>query len=439
MAIRSFAHRAETFGYDTDTPWAADAFALLFSVPRLYRPLLESWNVRYPGTRRAVERLTKAGFVTYQDAILVDVRTQQTVSRIGMPVARYRLTAKGRRLLKGATEDQRVLLDEFPKLTTAVAPKLTALLSALDLEPPHSRFGLSIVHAAELAAMPDRSGRWWINHLVGKGLVTRLDERLPDAREVVPPHWRPTRTLCRQLEEVIDAFPTNANATLKFEYRLNRTRFLDDIDPARVGISGATDFDHDIECQRILAALLRSPRCAPDGVFVVEPRITLPVDPKSDPWVFPGPETVFYQPDAELRERTSDGRIRRSVVEYERFQSRRDAWSHIERFLGWLQERSLPSESAVLRFVVDSEPRVRSYVDLIEAFADYLIDHPDRVPANEVTLAVSSAPRVLNAADPLDDRTWFRILLPEADRSDTARRPVLHMNGSPYDDYFSRS
>jgi hypothetical protein len=438
MADGDFTARTESFGYSVGKPWADDAFAVLFAVPRLYRPLLLAWDARYPGTRRAVDRLTRAGFLAYQPAVVVDVRTRQNATRSGKPVARFRANAKGRRLAAAAREDIRSLHDVFPKMGAGAAPKVLALLAAFVLEAPHSRYGMSSAHAGLLSGLPERSGRWWVRHLVDAGYLVELAEQYADVREVVPEHWRVTRALCTQLASVIDAFPEQARSSSKVEFRLNRTRFLADVDPARVGLTGATDYDHDIECQGVLAALLRSPRCEAGGVFAVEPRITLAVDTGVFPWTFPGPSTVFYQPDAELRERTPEGSLRRSVVEYERFQSRRDAWSHIERFLGWLHTTSLSTEPAALRFVVDTEARLRSYVDLIEAFADYLIDHPERVPANEVVLAVSSVRRVLDSPDPLDDRTWFRISLPAAARSDTVRRPVLHVKDSPYEDYFTR-
>jgi len=287
--------------------------------------------------------------------------------------------------------------------------------------------------------MPERSGRWWVRHLLDAGLLAELPERLADVREVVPAHWRVTRVLCRQLEDVLTAFPGTAPAGLKVEFRLNRTRFLHDIDPARIGITGATDFDHDIETQRILAGLLVSPRCGIGGVFSVEPRITLPGHLERNVLVFDpqGAGSAFYQPDAELRE-IHNGVSHRSIVEYERFQTRRDAWSHIERFTGWLHVMTLPVEPAILRFVVDTDPRVRSYVELVEAFADWMLDHPERHPGNPVTLAVTSARRVTTAKDPLDPANWFRIEVP-AGRSDTGRRPVLSLQGTPYDEYFSRA
>jgi len=439
VSRRSFHHRTETFGLDRPDAWALPALRLAFAVPRVYRPLVDAWESRYPGTQKALRRLTEMGFLVHQPALIVDIRTGHIAARAASPLPRYRATAAGKRLLAAGREDLRVVTDRFPRTSKESAARVLKMLRAFDLETPHSRYGLSVPHATELSGLAERSGRWWVNHLLAEGLLVRLEERLADVREVVPEHWRVTRVLCRQLEDVIAAFPQTAPAELRVEFRLNRTRFLDDIDPARIGITGATDFDHDIETQRILAALLGSPRCAVGGVFNVEPRITLPGVLVDEGLRFErdGRSSAFYQPDAELRE-IQGGSSVRSVVEYERFQTRRDAWSHIERFMGWLHVMSLPAEPAVLRFVVDTEPRVRSYVDLIEAFADWVVDHPERHPGNPVTLAVSSARRVLAAADPLDNTGWTRIEVP-AGRAETARRPVLSMNDSPYDEYFART
>ena len=428
--------RTETFGYGTGNQWAVNAFRVLFAVPRLYAPLLDAWDVREPGTRRAVDRLVKLGFVSYQPAVVLDTRTGLPATRISQPLPRYKLAAKGKRLLKDSLEDPRTLNRPFPRLTDKQSTRLQALLAALDLEAPHSRYGLSTPHCSSLADMPERSTRWWVSKLVQGGWVTELPVKYADVREVVPAHWRVTRPLCKRILELTATHP-NVPPALAVEFRLRRSKFLGPIEPSRVGLSGATDFDHDVESQRILAALLTSPRYSSDGVFNVEPRIVLMIDEKPEPWVFDdsATDTVFYQPDAEMREIGPEG-ITRSIIEYERFQSRRDAWSHIERFLGWLSQKTLPFESAVLRFVVDSEPRVRSYVDLIEAFADYCLDNPSRLPLNQVTLAVSSSDRVLASQDPLDPRVWFRITLPQG--ADTERVPVLHIGSSPYDEYFAR-
>lgn len=440
MPKRSFAHRTETFGFDTDNPWALPALRLVFAVPRAYRPLVDAWDIRYNGVIKALNRLTVMGFLEHQLPVIVDTRTGRTATRVAPALPRYRATAKGSRLAADVRSDLRVISDTFPRIAPGGAARVGRLLDAFDLQSPHSRYGLSVPHATLLSGLPERSGRWWVQHLVRSGYLVELEARIADTREVVPEHWRVTRLLCRQLDEVLDAFPRTAPGQLRVEFRLNRTRFLNDIDPARVGITGATDFDHDIESQRILGAVLNSPRCTPGGIFSVEPRISLPIHVNTDPWLFDpdGPSTVFYQPDAEIREQHGDGQVWRSVIEYERFQSRRDAWSHIERFIGWLHTMTLPGEPAVLRFVVDTEPRVRSYVSLIEAFADSMIDHPERQPGNNVLLAVSSARRVLAAPDPLDARIWFRINLPGSG-SDTIPCPVLHRKDSPYDEYFSRA
>jgi len=129
---------------------------------------------------------------------------------------------------------------------------------------------------------------------------------------------------------------------------------------------------------------------------------------------------------------------RRAVVEYERFQSRRDAWGHIERFCGWLSINTLPFEAAVLYFVVDSAARMRGYVELIEAFADYIVENPLAAPANPVTLAVSTTAKVLKSPDPLEPRSWVRIELTSS-AGLMGRTCVLHApDVSPYDTYFSR-
>jgi hypothetical protein len=435
---RSFQHRTETFGLDTNDSWALPALRLAFAVPRVYRPLADAWETRYPGSRKALNRLTEMGFLSYQPALVVDVRTGHIAAHPAAPLPRYRATAKGKRLAAAGKQDLRVVTDRFPRTSKESAAKVLKLLRAFDLETPHSRYGLSVPHATEISGMPERSGRWWVRHLAEKGYLTELDERIADVREVVPAHWRVTRVLCRQLEDVVSAFPATAPAGLSVEFRLNRTRFLSDIDPARIGITGATDFDHDIETQNVLSHLLTSPRCAVGGVFNVEPRITLPGRIAKNLLLFDvdGGDSAFYQPDAELREIHS-GTSHRSVVEYERFQTRRDAWSHIERFMGWLHIMTLPVEPAILRFVVDTDLRARSYVELVEAFADWMLDHPERHPGNNVTLAVTSVRRIEEASDPLDRSNWSYIDVPPG-RAETERRPVLSLQDTPYDEYFAR-
>lgn len=431
----TFTLRTETFGLDVGDCWAEGAFRLLFNVPRSFQPLVEAWEHHHPGTIAALNRLVDRGLVAWQGPVIVDTRTGALAERSSRRLHRYRTTARGRRLLEAAAVDLRDVESAFPKTSPENMNSVLRLLAAADLDGSHARWGLSGPHLIELSGLAERSGRWWIHRLVEAGLLRRLPHRVADIREVVPAHWRVTRPLCRQLSDVLTAFggPTHWRA----EFRLGRERFLTDIEPARLGISGATDYDHDVEAQRILAALLRSPRCASDGRMVVEPRWFLPLSKSTNPPSFTpdGPHTLFYRPDAELVERDDRG-LRRCVVEYERYQSRRDGWNHIERFLGWCHTRLLPVETAVLRFVVDSPARVRSYVELIEAFADWGLDHPEALPANALTLAVASSEMVQSAADPLDPRVWHRIALPSGDIGST---PVIHdRRRSPYEEYFTR-
>lgn len=439
MPRQKFAARVETFGLDTPDPWALPALRLLFSSPRVYGPLAQAWELAHPGTSRALSRLVELGLANYQPGLIVDTRTGQPAQRPSRRVPRYRTTARGQRLVASVREDFRVLDDLFPRTDRANVDGVRQLLDAFDLRDSHAKYGLSTGHAAALCSLPLSNVKWWIRALRAKGYLRELPERYSDVREVIPEHWRVNRALCRQLTDVLDAFE-NAPQSLRAEFRLNRSRFLADIDPARVGISGATDFDHDVECQRLVGAMLGSPAAVTDGVFTIEPKFAIPTDQDARPWEFTksGTHTVFYQPDAQLRERVH-GRIVRALVEYERFQSRRDAWNHIERFLGYLSTSALPFEAAVLRFVVDSRPRERAYVALTEAFADYALDHPERIPPNPVVLAVSSSERLAEASDPLSDQVWFRVELPTPG-ADTAGRPVLHpAASSPYDQYFSRS
>jgi hypothetical protein len=436
-----FLRRAETFGLDTPTPWALPALRLLFHAPRVYAPLVQAWERHHPGTVAALDRLVAAGFVAHQSEIVVDARTRQQTERSGRAVDRYRTAAPGRRLLIDARRDITVLTERFPRLTPANAVGVLELLAAFDIDAARARNGRSVAHATEECSLAPRTARWWVRHLHEAKLLRRLPQRTPDAQPTIPAHWRVTRPLCTQIRAVLRAYPDPWGA-LYPEFRLQRERFLQDIDLTRVNAGGGTDYDHDVVAQELLASLLTSPRAIPTGVFDIEPRIVLTAHDTTVPWRFAsdGNGLVFYQPDALFIVREESNR--RAVLEYERFQSRRDAWSHIERFLGYLESQTLPFESAILYFVVDTTARERGYVELIEAFADYVLDHPGRLPGNEVTLAVSSRPRLLASPDPLHENSWFRVRLTGSDTTSatavgTARGCVLHTpEHSPFNLYF---
>lgn len=434
MSVSSFKNRGETFGMTTADPWALQALRLVYSVPRTYEPLAAAWDERYPGTLKALGILTKSGFLKYQKPIVVDVKNGKIAQRCSPAALRYRSTAKGRRLCKESTEDPRILVDTFPKISKKSITGVSKLLSGLNLDAQNTQTGISVAHLTLVSGLPERSVRWWVSYLVSLKYASKLVTPVSDVREVVPGHWRVTKGLCTQLKDVLDAFPESTYNSLISEFKLKRTKFLDDIVPARVGLTGATDYDHDVETQKLLAAFMRSTNCASDGIFNVEPRLNLAAarDQNTMTFVSTGKDSVFYQPDAELRE-IRNGVAYRSIFEYERFQSRRDAWAHIERFYGWLHLRSLPSENAVLRFVVNSESRVQSYVKLIAAYADYLSDNPTASAVNKVQLAVSSRERIYASSDPLDDSAWYRVDTKATRRTDCT--PKLHIHETPYDEY----
>ena len=434
MDRATFSQRSETFGLGSGTSWAEPAFRLLFSMPRSYDPLVRSFDRHHKGTLSALRRLEAGGWVARQAPVVIDTRTGEVAEHSSRKVARYRATAKAVRLLRAVEEDLRVAERAFPRTSAVNLNGVLALLDAFDLDEAHARWGMSTPHAGGIAHLAPRTARWWVHRLVEGGYLRRLDDDVADVRELVPGHWRPTRRLCRQLSLVIDVF--DGPVHWKREFRLGRDQFLADIDPVRVGITGATDFDHDVQAQRLLAMVMDSPRCAVDGRLVVEPHWSLPLSKASVPYRFDpqGPHTVGYQPDAEFVERDESG-LRRAVLEYERHQTRRDGWNHIERFLGWCHINLLPFEGAVMRFVVDTRGRVRSYVGLIEAFADWCLDHPEAMVANQTTLAVCSRDDLAGATDPLDPRIWHRISLPNGDGGGV---PVLHdRRRSPYGEYFT--
>lgn len=431
---RSFQQRSEDFGFSGNEPWAMDALTLLFRVPRVYQPLAEAWDKKYPGTLESLERLRELGFAVRQRGVLVDVRSGDITASVGKNLDRFLITRKGRAFLHQAIEDSRCVQDRWPKVDDANTTRVAVLLSAFDVRGSHAKFGVSAPQAVLSSGLADRTGRWWVRKLESEGLLRRLDEKLPDSREVIPAHWRPTRQLAQQLSDVFGAYPRWAY--LGSVWRMGRSRYLSDIDPARLGVTGATDFDHDVTAQHILSAMLGSQRLADGAPFDVEPRLALGADQLPNgacAFRDEGDTIVLYQPDAILTERLDDGKVRRNIVEYERYQSRKDGWAHIERFCGYAALYRLPFESVALRFVVDSDQRIRSYVELIEAFCDYLNEHPSRAPRNHVVLCVSSVPKVLASTDALDERSWHRIELPTGEG-------VCRLHGteqSPFLTYFS--
>lgn len=433
--VKDFKRRSETFGFDSPDPWALWALRLLFNMPRAYTPIVEAWEEAHPGTKSALRKLVTESWVSYQEAVVVDLSTGRPAKKTGRPLDRYLLTAKGKRLLNDHYDDPVGLCSRWEKLSAQNAPGVLSLLEAFELENSHAKYGLSVPHATKLTSLAPRTARWWISRLTEEKLIRQLDEQWADAREVVPAHWRIKRELCRQLQDVFSAYP-KPWGYLRGQWTLSKSRFLKDINPARLGISGATDFDHDIEAQKLCAALLQSPRAALDAPFEIEPKYNLPAKVDSFPYVFRGEGGVVgYQPDAIMTSLDENGRQRRIIVEYERYQSRRDAWGHIQRFCGWVDSILLPFESATLCFVVDSEARLRGYVELIEAYADWVEDTPSQHVQNPLTLTASCLGRVYAQPDPLEPKAWYRVELTPG----TNEKLVVHdPDNSPYDEYFSK-
>ncbi len=436
-----FSLRGETLGFGQPDVWAKPALYLLFSVPRVYAPFASAWDKRVPGTLKALKKLTDMGFVQYQEPIIMNTITGEHADAPSRAVDRYRTTAAGKRLLESIEHDSGALQEFTPKTSPENRLGVQNILTQGDVEINKAPNGVSTAYLSSASGLAARTARWWIQRLTERSYLRKLDDKAADTRVVIPGHWRATRLLARHVIDVTGELELfHADSSLRSELRLDRTRFLEDIDPSRVGLGGATDYDHDIETQRAIIELLRSPRFIAKGVFSVEPSFNIRIDSSTQPWEFNKKEnknsrTVAYQPDAIFKEHSTSG-VRRAVLEYERFQTRRDGWAHIERFMGWAHMSVLVFEPIVLRFVVASTPRARSYTELVEAYYDWIQENNAYRPTHQISLEVASLQDLQDAADPLEPRVWSRLQLPRFEGPGDPI-PVLHSDKySPYDQYF---
>lgn len=429
---RNLLRRGEHFGFDTTDPWSLPALRLLFHAPRAFAPLVEAWEHIFPGTNAALARLTDLGFVAYQAPVVIDARSQAEAESATRAVDRFRITEPGTRLLSAIYGDQTAIRDVFPRLTEQNTPGVIQLLEEFAVNSTIARSGRSLVHIAETGLLPRRTTYYWGEKFLTKGLIRKLPDRAPDAMDAIPAHWRVTRALSLQLRAAIDAYPNWAE--LRTEFQLTRTKYLQDINVRRVSKAGGTDYDHDVNAQTVLVELLASPALVSGAPVELEPHFRLPLDNTHTPFVFTGEsdDAAYYQPDAMLTARLGTNTI--CALEYERFQSRRAAWSHIERLIGWLSIYRLPFEAARLLFVVDTARREEHYTALIEAFADYAEEHPERMCPNDLTLGVASRERLENASDALHDSNWFRVQLPTGPGTQCVLHNATH---SPYNHYFA--
>jgi hypothetical protein len=432
---RTIAMRSETFGLESLDPWSLRVLHLVLNTPRCYLPLVESLERNIGGYKKEIDRMTSSGFVAFQDAISYDLRTGAPSGGSPRAVRRFVLTRSGRTLTKNAREDSRVLEDTWPRLESRNTSKLFLLLDTLDLPRAESHLGVSYAVLTSASRLPERSVRFWVSKLCQEGYVRECQHKLSDVREIVPAHWRTTKNLCLQVRDVLTEEPQWAH--LYGNWRLARRSFLQDIDPKRVSWTGATDYDHDITAQLILSRAVASERFVKSASFDIEPRYTLHgTDTLTGAFRFDfkGDKEVSYLPDAQFLERLPSNKLRRSVLEYERYQSRKDGWAHLERMCGWVALKRQPFEAVTMRFVVDSRPRLRAYVELIEAFADYLSENPHRSVPNQVTLMASSVQDVLEPGDALEDTRWYRIELPTGQATEC----LLHdRDKTPYNRYFA--
>lgn len=423
----------DTLGLHTANPWVLPAIRLLFANPRTYEPLVDAWHELHPNTKPAIARLHAHRFALYQPEIIVNTITGDLAYRPSRAVPRYVATKKGRLFVSACLQDAAVFTDRYPRTAPANVTGAVALLNTLALRGTHRNVGLSLQHSATGNPLVYATARWWFTQWLADGYIKLLPFKLGDIRPVVPGHWRMSTAGAAHLTRLCRAIP--AWEDLPHELGLSTFRQIAPIDALRVSNTGSTDYDHDIGFQRVLAALLSSPTFVTDAMWRAERVIRLPVNMATDPWTFAheGNGAVSYQPDGMYTERMPDGKLRAAVLEYERSQTRREAWGHVERFLGYVHTTVPHTQPVVLRFVVDSRTRENTYVSLADAFTDYLRRNPQRAPRNIVTLAVSSKDRLLSAADPLADTQWSRVTW----TGKGAGAPTVHhADHSPYDEYF---
>ena len=429
------AAKFETFSFDRKKrhPKHLSALQLVYSSPRVFDTLVDAWDVVTPGTRQELERLTSLGLVKTQPAIRMDIRTGKVSTAQPKSVDRWCATASGRRLSQLVAEDSRVLLDTFP-FVDVNEERIATLLSSLVMSDQFTKVGISVSHLSQLTGLSERHVRWWLTHLGKKRLARKLKHRLPDVRTVVPQHWRATKTLTRQINSVAKAFPATTPHNDIALLQVNRAEFLTDITPSRVNLSGATDYEHDITVQNVLAEFLTSPSTPLTGTLRTEPRFALPATTSSRPWVVgSGDEVVIYQPDAVFTHQLASGVQQFSVVEYERFQTRKDGWIHLEKFIAARNTAFSHFDDVTIRFVLPTKQKEAGYTRLCEAFATWVADYSDYLPLRRTHLMVSSVERVTQVPDPLHPKYWARLELPAGNGWEM----VLHTaDFSPYKLFF---
>ncbi len=452
---RTYAQRRETFGFETATPWSLDALRLLCNTPRAYLDLLDAWDRRHPGTCAAVERLTDAGFLDHQAAVVVNTVTGQpaTITQGTRPVTRYKITTKGSDALARWQADVRYFDLDFPRSKGRNTDVIVAFVAAFDLRGADAKIGMSFKGAVAKSGITQ--AQWWLKHLLENKYIKARPNKAADVRCVVPEHWRVNSHLRLQLRDTLGNYSGQWGHLVDELQLATRKATLGDVDPGLIKIKGAVHYEHDVTSANMAGLLVASEQFAPGEFFRIEGVHNLSVNNDVYPWQFVDgtANSTGYQPDIELTAVDSDGTQRRVAVEYERSQSRGDGWEHIEKFVGYTHLHAPSGETNDLLFVVDSQRRKDSYVELIEAYTDWATEDPSRLPANRIRLGVATEDGLANADDPLDVSAWDHLdpwsLVDADDAKGAIPGPVLHRTKrkagkaqgkrrtySPFHDYF---
>lgn len=416
--------------------WEYPIIKLLYSFPRIYQPLIDSLDLVYPGLNKYLVKLNKIGFLDYQDGIIYNSRTGKKVDKKIKPQRRFKLTNKGKSFLADIKNDSRILTDYYPKIKLRNINNIINFLDVLNLDDNISNQGISLSFVSKKFNIPIKNVRYWTKIFSKNGFIKLLPNKISDAREIIPPHFRVNNKFTKHLKYILKNLE-NGEFFIK-ELKLDRRKYLLDVNPARIGITGATDYDHDIEVQKVLAKFILSSNIINPMNITAEPKFKIKIDKINGKIICVDNSSnhIYYQPDAFYNE-TIDSIKYYSILEFERFQNRRDGWLHIEKFLAYVYQNLYIFEGAIIRFVVSSEKRLKSYVDLLEGFAHYINENPTRIPNNKIIFSVTSLERIEKSKNALDSSNWFWIAI-NIDKSDKKEIIIHDENTTPYKSYFGK-
>ena len=200
--MKKIAGKVESFGFENKDPWTLPIIKLMFSLPRLYKPLALSFEKVYPGTIKYLKFLVKLGFIEYQDDIIIDTKTGKVKNKQSKPQSRYKLSSKGITFHKLVESDIRHLSDKYPKMLARNYNNISKILIGLYLQDTHARFGISITHLAYLTKMPTKTVRYWVDVFIKDGYIRKLDRKVSDTRSVIPAHYRVNKLFVKNASSI---------------------------------------------------------------------------------------------------------------------------------------------------------------------------------------------------------------------------------------------